>query len=69
MLGSLNKFIKINIYKLFKENGEHCQISYINDYEIWMISSKNVAILANNRKDLDCYSDKERFIWPKLIAN
>jgi hypothetical protein len=33
-----------------------------------MIASKNVSILVRNLKDLDLYEDKERFIWPKIIA-
>lgn len=59
----------VKIYKLFKENGEHCQISYTNKIAqgTWLIASKNVTILARDRSDINLYK-KERFYWAKLIA-
>lgn len=43
---------KIHLYSIFKENGEHCQVSYIERLGAWLFASKNVAILARNQADL-----------------
>jgi hypothetical protein len=45
----------LNLYALFKENGEHCQISYINKLEMWMIASKNVTVIIKTEEDLEVY--------------
>ena len=38
-----------------KANGENAQISYIKKFDYWVIASKNVCLLANNRDDLEDY--------------
>ena len=57
--------LKLN--KIYKENGEHCQISYITLIDSWIIASKNVTILIRTPEDLQHYN-KERHYWPKIIA-
>ncbi|CAD8179506.1 unnamed protein product [Paramecium octaurelia] len=56
---------KIHLYKLFKENGEHCQISFTNGY--WLVASKNCTILFQTEDDLNLYNDL-RHTWAKLIG-
>ncbi|KAL4471704.1 hypothetical protein ABPG74_008597 [Tetrahymena malaccensis] len=57
----------VSIYKLVKANGENAQISYFKPLNSWVISSKNVALLARQRSDIDLYT-KDRFGFAKLIA-
>lgn len=52
------KQYKIHLYGLFKENGEHCQISYIRQLGYWLFASKNVSILAKTEADLDNFYEK-----------
>ncbi|CAD8108582.1 unnamed protein product [Paramecium primaurelia] len=56
---------KIHLYKLVKENGEHCQISFTNNY--WLVASKNCTILFQTENDLNQYNHL-RHTWAKLIA-
>jgi len=57
----------LDISKIYKENGEHCQISYITLIDAWLVASKNVTILLKTPEDLQYYN-KERHYWPKIIA-
>jgi hypothetical protein len=59
---------KYHLYRLFKENGEHCQIGYVKQLACWLFASKNVAILARTPTDLQDYYHKERFYWAKLVG-
>ena len=43
------------IYKTIKANGENVQISFNEKINYWIISSKNVALLARNENDLNAY--------------
>ena len=47
-----------HLYCLFKENGEHCQISYVRVLDSWLFASKNVAILARTPQDLENHYHK-----------
>ena len=57
------------MHRLFKENGENCQFSYVRLLDRWLISSKNVTLLLRNLEELSCYPDKVRYIWPRIIAS
>lgn len=57
----------MHLYSLFKENGEHCQVGYLAEVDMWLMASKNVTIVIKDEKDLEAYQ-KERFYWAKLIA-
>lgn len=59
---------KYHLYRLFKENGQHCQIGYVKKLDSWLFASKNVAILAKTPKDLEENYHKERFYWAKLVG-
>lgn len=48
----------IHLYCLFKENGEHCQIAYVEEIGFWLFASKNVSILAREKKDLQLHYQK-----------
>ena len=54
-LQELENDFYIEIIKLMKANGENAQISYYKPFDYWVISSKNVCLLAQNRKDLEYY--------------
>lgn len=51
-----------------KANGENCQISWFEDKQSWVISSKNVSILARTREDIALYTER-KFQFSILIAN
>jgi hypothetical protein len=53
----------IEIIKLMKANGENAQISYIKNFNYWVIASKNVCLLARNRNDLLKYKP---YIYDKV---
>ena len=58
---------KISIYKVIKANGENTQISWNKSLNGWLISSKNVSILARKVDDTNLYKE-DRFHFAKLIA-
>lgn len=62
-----NSESKIILWKASKENGENCQISWIENCKSWLIASKNVSILVRDKKDIELYN-RERFNYAKLIA-
>ena len=55
VLQELENDFYIEIIKLMKANGENAQISYVKQFDYWVIASKNVCLLAKNRKDLEEY--------------
>ena len=60
VLQELENDYYIEIIKLMKANGENAQISYIKQFDYWVIASKNVCLLAQDRSDLDEYSPKTK---------
>ena len=55
VLKELENDFYIEIIKLMKANGENAQISYIREFDYWVIASKNVCLLAQYREDLSDY--------------
>lgn len=58
-------FEKENFVKIFtteKANGENFQVSYCKDAKSWVISSKNVSILARKLADIELYENKDLWI-------
>ena len=55
VLQELENDYYIEIIKLMKANGENAQISYIKQFDYWVIASKNVCLLAQYRDDLEDY--------------
>ena len=53
--GALKNGNKVRIYQTEKANGENCQISYFRPIDSWLVSSKNVSILAKSRTDVEFY--------------
>jgi len=47
------------VYLTEKANGENFQISYEQNFDTWIIASKNVSIICRNRTDLTYYKAKE----------
>ena len=58
VLQELDNDYYIEIIKLMKANGENAQISYVKEFDFWVISSKNVCLLAQYRDDLKYYSPR-----------
>jgi energy-coupling factor transporter ATP-binding protein EcfA2 len=46
---------KIRIYYTEKANGENLQISFDNEFNAWIIGSKNVTIVVRDQNDIDWY--------------
>lgn len=53
----MTKGFQVELFQLVKANGENCQISYIDLVDSWLISSKNVSLLAKNVEDIEKYSE------------
>lgn len=47
----------VTIYKLVKANGENAQVSYFPELDAWVVSSKNVAIMARTLADIELYAE------------
>ncbi|CAI2366007.1 unnamed protein product [Moneuplotes crassus] len=63
---------KVEMVKTLKANGENAQVSWNSQLGLWVFCSKNVAMLAKSRDDLEAYDQSEnplRFQFSKLIAN
>ena len=54
----------VTIYNTNKANGENLQISFNKDLVAWVIASKNVAILARTRDDIQLYQS-DRFQYSR----
>jgi len=62
---------QVQVFKTLKANGENVQISYNQLIKSWVISSKNVALIARNEKDLEIYKkieNTDRFHFAILMA-
>jgi hypothetical protein len=62
---------KVEAVKMLKANGENCQISYVPEVDVWVISSKNVALIARTVEDVALYEkgkNNGRFEFASLIA-
>jgi hypothetical protein len=44
-----DKKMKVEVIKTLKANGENAQISWSDDADCWVIASKNVSLLAENK--------------------
>ena len=67
-------------YLTEKANGENFQVSFNNEFQCWIIGSKNVSLAARDEKDLDYYNknnENNRYnftlnfakIWFELLNN
>ena len=73
MIGKFN--LEVTVFQTRKANGENCQISALNLQGEWnyIISSKNVSILARSKEDINKYKEsadplQDRFYFARLIA-
>ena len=64
---------QVQVLKTLKANGENFQISFCDLVKSWVISSKNVALLARNREDIKFYEGggqtDDRFHFARLMAD
>ena len=58
---------EVRVYFTEKANGENAQVSYVQEIDCWLVSSKNVSVAFKEEKDIDTYSG-ERFQYAKDIA-
>jgi hypothetical protein len=49
---------RVEVLKTLKANGENAQISFNSQLRLWVISSKNVAILVRNETEIEAYTDE-----------
>ena len=59
---------KVEIFKTLKANGENVQVSWNSDLGVWVICSKNVALIAKKRGDINFYTDS-RFSFAREMAH
>ena len=53
---SLKDGYKVEVIKTLKANGENAQVAWNSELNLWIFCSKNVAMLAKDRDDLESYS-------------
>lgn len=58
----------ILVYMTYKANGENLQISYLKEFDSWVICSKNVSLLVNSEKDLEEFEGVEQFSFAVYFA-
>lgn len=58
---------KVEVLKTLKANGENAQFSWNPKHGVWIISSKNVAMLVRDRSDLEAYNG-DRYSFSRLMA-
>jgi hypothetical protein len=55
IIDSFNENKQIYIYLSEKANGENFQLSFSDEFKSWIIGSKNVSIMVDNRKQIKFY--------------
>ena len=58
----------VEVLKTLKANGENVQVSWNQEVKAWVICSKNVALIAQTRKDIDKYQ-APRFEFAREMAH
>lgn len=61
---------KVEAIKMLKANGENCQVSYVQEIDAWVISSKNVGLVARSVEDVELYAKKNsmRYSFSAMMA-
>jgi hypothetical protein len=59
---------RVELIKTEKVSGKNVQISYIREYDGWIICSNYVSLLAVNSNDLELYNE-QRYQFLLLIAD
>lgn len=59
---------EVEVIKTLKANGENVQVSWNPDISAWVICSKNVALVAQRRPDVNKYAG-DRFNFAKEMAH
>ena len=47
----------MEVLKTLKANGENVQVSFCKEVDAWIISSKNVGLLARSKADIAGYKE------------
>jgi len=55
VLKAIQQGYQVEVLKTLKANGENVQVAYSEQTKAWVISSKNVGLLARNKADIDAY--------------
>ena len=58
----------VEVLKTLKANGENVQVSWNQEVKAWVICSKNVALIAQTRKDISKYQ-AQRFDFAREMAH
>lgn len=61
---------RVEAIKTLKANGENCQVSYVSEIDAWVISSKNVGLVARTIEDVDLYQKRNslRYSFSSMMA-
>jgi hypothetical protein len=61
---------KVEAIKMLKANGENCQVAYQPNLDVWLIASKNVALVARTIDDVERYTRKNaiRYSYAAMMA-
>lgn len=59
----------MEVFKTLKANGENVQISYSSEAQSWVVASKNVALLAADRKEVEMYAKNGRYQFAAEMAH
>ena len=59
---------KVEVLKTLKANGENVQVAYSAETQAWVVTSKNVALLARKKSEVPMYKD-DRYKFAKEMAD
>ena len=61
MLKALADGHEVEVLKTLKANGENVQVAYCKEFGAWLVTSKNVGLLARTRDDIAKYDSSGRY--------
>lgn len=69
VLKALAEGSKVEVLKTLKANGENVQVSFCKEVAAWIVTSKNVGLLARTKEDVAMYRTGGRFNFAIEMAN
>ena len=67
-LKAIREGSKVEVLKTLKANGENVQVSWSADVKAWVVCSKNVALIASQKEQIEKYT-APRFVFAKEMAH
>ena len=59
---------EVEVLKTLKANGENVQVSWSTEAQCWVICSKNVALIAEDKSDISYYKS-DRYAFAREMAH